>query len=86
MLFDNIGGTLSDAGVEWKNCVAIDQDNTAVNVGKRNPIMTQVLGKNNKIHVNGCQCQIFFFFFLLGFSFTTIHESQDCKGRERAFL
>ena len=25
-------------------------------------------------------------FFLLGFSFTTIHESQDCRGRGRAFL
>ena len=27
-----------------------------------------------------------FFFFLSGFSFTTIHESQDYKGRGRAFL
>ena len=26
------------------------------------------------------------FFFLSGFSFTTIHESQDCRGRGRAFL
>ena len=26
------------------------------------------------------------FFFLFGFSFTTVHESQDCRGRERAFL
>ena len=29
---------------------------------------------------------LFFFFFLLGFYFTTIHESQDCRGRGRAFL
>ena len=29
---------------------------------------------------------IFDFFFLSGFSFTNIHESQDCKGRGRAFL
>ena len=27
-----------------------------------------------------------YFFFLCGFSFTTIHESQDCRGRRRAFL
>ena len=27
-----------------------------------------------------------FFFFLSGFSFMNIHESQDCKGRGRAFL
>ena len=25
-------------------------------------------------------------FFLSAFSFTTIHESQDCRGRGRAFL
>ena len=25
-------------------------------------------------------------FFLSGFSFTTIHKSQDCRGRRRAFL
>ena len=28
----------------------------------------------------------YYFFFLSGFSFTTIHESQNCKGRGRAFL
>ena len=27
-----------------------------------------------------------FFFFLSGFSFTNIHESQDCRGRGSAFL
>ena len=26
------------------------------------------------------------FFFLSKFSFTTIHESQDCRGRGRTFL
>ena len=28
----------------------------------------------------------FLFFFQSEFSFATIHESQDCRGRERAFL
>ena len=28
----------------------------------------------------------FSFFFLSGFSFTNIHESQDCRGRGRVFL
>ena len=27
-----------------------------------------------------------YLFFLSGFSLTTIHESQDCRGRERVFL
>ena len=34
--------------------------------------------QKNKIYNN--------FFFLCGFSFITIHESQDCRGRVRAFL
>ena len=29
---------------------------------------------------------LFNFFFLSGFSFTTIHESQDCRGRGRVFF
>ena len=29
---------------------------------------------------------IFFFFFLSGFSFTNIHESQDCRGRGRGIF
>ena len=32
----------------------------------------------------GCVFCFFLLFFLSGFSFTTIHESQDCKIRERA--
>ena len=29
---------------------------------------------------------ITFFFFLCGFSFTSIHESQDCRGKGREFI
>ena len=29
---------------------------------------------------------VFFVFFLSGFSFTTIHKSQNCRGRGRVFL
>ena len=36
--------------------------------------------------VNKFNDEFFFFFFLSGFSFTNIHESQDCRGRGRAFL
>ena len=30
--------------------------------------------------------KFFFFFFLSGFSFKTIHESQGCRGRRSAFI
>ena len=35
-------------------CVAVGLDNTAVNVGKKNSIMTRVLAKNKNIFINGC--------------------------------
>ena len=33
-----------------------------------------------------CSLENFVFFYLSGFSFTTTHESQDCRGRGRAFF
>ena len=35
-------------------CVAVGLDNTAVNVEKKNSIMTRVLVKNKNIFINGC--------------------------------
>ena len=32
------------------------------------------------------KCLTLFWLFLSGFSFTNIHESQDCRGRGRAFF
>ena len=52
----------------------------------------KILEKNTKTikkELQGtCFCLdfcFFFFFFLSGFCFTNIHESQDCQGRVRAF-
>ena len=47
--------------------------------------MSTKLGKI-ATYLNGLLHVKFFFFFLSGFSFTTIHESQDCRGRGRLFL
>ena len=57
-LFNNINSTLRENRVDWKNCVVIGLDNTEVNVGKKNPIMTQVLAKNKNLFINGCPCHI----------------------------
>ena len=43
---------------------------------------TQTNGLTGK---NYTTAVFFVFFFLCGFSFTTIHESQDCRGRGRVF-
>ena len=53
--------------------------------------ITGLQGKGEGISLNACFFGFFtiiiiIIFFLSGFSFTTIYESQDCKGRERAFL
>ena len=40
-LFSSINSTLRENRVDWENCVAIGLDNTAVNVGKNNSIMTR---------------------------------------------
>ena len=53
-LFNNINSILRENRVDWENCVVIGLDNTAVNVGKKNSIMTQVLAKNKNIFIDGC--------------------------------
>ena len=56
-LFNNINSILRENRVDWENCVAVGLD-TAVNVGKKNSIMTRVLAKNKNIFINGCPCHI----------------------------
>ena len=57
-LFNKIDSILRENRVDWENCVAVGLDNTAVNVGKKNSIMTRVLAKNKNIFINGCPCHI----------------------------
>ena len=57
-LFNNINSILRENRVDWENCVVAGLDNTAVNVGKKNSIMTRGLVKNKNIFINGCACHI----------------------------
>ena len=57
-LFNNINSILRRNKVDWKICVAVGLDNTAVNIRKKNSIMTLVLVKNKNIFVNGCPYHI----------------------------
>ena len=57
-LFYNINSILRENRVDWENYVAVGLGNTAVNVEKKNSIMTRVLVKNKNIFVNGCPCHI----------------------------
>ena len=49
---------ISEAGVSWEKCVAVGVDNTAVNIGNRNLIMTRVRKQNPSSFTNGCPCHI----------------------------
>ena len=57
-LFNNINSILRENRVDWENCVVAGLGNTAVNVGKKNSIMTRVLTKNKNIIINACPCHI----------------------------
>ena len=57
-LFGNMDKIISEAGVSWENCVAVGVDNTAVNIGSRNSIMTRVRKQNSSMFTNGCPCHI----------------------------
>ena len=59
-LFNNINSILRENRVDWENCVVAGLGNTAVNVGKKNSIMTRVLAKNKNIFVNGCPCHVIY--------------------------
>ena len=59
-LFNNINSILRENRVDWENCVAVGLDNTAVNVGKQNSVMTLVLVKNKNIFITGCPCHIIY--------------------------
>ena len=58
VLFGNMDKMISDAGVSWENCVAVGFDNTAVNIGSRNSIMTCVSKQNSSTFTSGCPCHI----------------------------
>ena len=50
---------LNRNGVNWLHCVAVGVDNTSVNIGARNSIMSRVTKyKNPKCFTMGCPCHI----------------------------
>ena len=49
---------LTGNGISWDNCIGVSVDNTSVNLGKRNSIMTRVKQKNAASYFMGCPCHI----------------------------
>lgn len=57
-IFSKMDEALQSNGVSWQNCVGVGVDNTSVNLGKRNSIMTRVVQKNPAAFFMGCPCHI----------------------------
>ena len=53
-MFSKIDAALKQNNVPWNNCVSVGMDNTSVNVGRRNSIMTRVQAISPSVCVNGC--------------------------------
>ena len=57
-IFEKMDVILQENGISWSNCVGVSVDNTSVNLGKRNSILTQVHQKNPAVYFMGCPCHI----------------------------
>ena len=55
-IFDKIDDVLNSHNLPWNNCVGFSVDNTNVNVGVHNSVMSRVLEKNPAVCFVGCPC------------------------------
>ena len=49
---------LQSNDIPWNNCIGASVDNTSVNLGKRNSILTRVHQQNPTVFFMGCPCHI----------------------------
>ena len=57
-IFEKIDSILCNNGIPWTNCIGFGVDNTSVNLGNRNSIMTRVREKNDECYFMGCPCHL----------------------------
>lgn len=57
-LFTKIDSVLVSCGIPWDNCVGFGVDNTSVNLGLRNSLMTHVQKRNAACYFMGCPCHL----------------------------
>ena len=57
-IFSKIDSTLVKHNIPWSNCVGFGVDNTSVNVGIRNSILTHVKQKVSTCYFMGCPCHL----------------------------
>lgn len=57
-IFAKMEETLQKHHISWEHCIGMSTDNTSVNLGIRNSIMTRVKEKNPAVYFMGCPCHI----------------------------
>lgn len=57
-IFTKMNHVMQSNHIPWANCVGAAVDNTSVNLGRRNSIMTRVLQQNPATYFMGCPCHI----------------------------
>lgn len=57
-IFAKMNEVLQSNHISWTNCVGVSVDNTSVNTGKSNSIMTRVKQQNPAAYFMGCPCHI----------------------------
>ena len=57
-IFAKMDYVLQSNQIPWANCVGTGVDNTSVNLGRSNSIMTRVLQQNPATYFMGCPCHI----------------------------
>ena len=57
-IFSKMNEVLESHDIPWSNCVGVGVDNTSVNIGRHNSIMTRVHQVNPSVYFMGCPCHI----------------------------
>ena len=57
-IFNEMDEVLLNNDIEWNNCVGVGVDNTDVNIGCNNSIMTRIFQKKPNCTFVGCPCHI----------------------------
>ena len=57
-IFSKIDSKMTEFDIPWSNCVGFSVDNTSVNLGAHNSILSRVLHKNTACYFMGCPCHI----------------------------
>ena len=57
-IFATMDSVPKSRSITWSNCVGLSVDNTSVNMGRHNSIMTRATQNNPAVYMMGCPCHI----------------------------